>query len=120
MPKKQVENVLIVRSAYRSVKINFADILYIESVENYLKIVVSNGQPIMTLMTIKNVLEKLPKNQFVRIHRSYIVPANQINSIQNKKLRIGSTELPVSKMYLQEVLRNQEVIGSSESGVGSR
>jgi two-component system LytT family response regulator len=91
---------LFVRAAYQLVKINFSDIEYIESVEDYIKIHVSNGRPVMTLMTMRAVLEKLPASQFARIHRGYIVPLQKIKSVVNRKVSLPSIDLPVSTSYL--------------------
>ncbi len=92
---------LFVRSEYQLVKIVFADIEYIESVEDYLKIHLITGRPVMTLLTMKAVLDKLPASQFARIHRSYIVPLAKIKSVVNRKVSLSSVELPVSSSYLQ-------------------
>lgn len=95
---------LFVRSEYQLVKINFADILYIESVEDYLKFHLAFGRPVMTLMTMKAVLEKLPATGFARIHRSYIVPLSKVKSIINRKVTLtNGAELPVSNSYVDVV-----------------
>ncbi|WP_276499927.1 LytR/AlgR family response regulator transcription factor [Terrimonas pollutisoli] len=91
---------LFVYSEYRLIKIPFADIEYIESVEDYIKIHLSNAKPILTLMPLKKVLEKLPPEKFKRIHRSYIVAIEKVNSILNRKVQLSSsTELPISDSY---------------------
>jgi two-component system LytT family response regulator len=93
---------LFVYSEYRLVKIPFPDILYIESLEDYIKIHLVSGKPVLTLMPLKKVLEKLPGEQFQRIHRSYIVAADKVQSIQNRKVMLSSgAELPVSDTYSQ-------------------
>ena len=92
---------LFVRAEYQLVKVNFADIEYIESVEDYLKIYLANSKPVMTLMTMKAVLDKLPSNQFFRIHRSYIVSRSKIKTFVNRKITLQSgVELPVSNSYI--------------------
>ncbi len=92
---------LFVRSEYRVIKINLDDIVYIESLEDYIKIHIMNAKPILTLMPLKKVLEKLPAEKFKRIHRSYIVSVNKVRSVLNKKVQlISSVELPVSESYL--------------------
>ena len=99
-PGDESEN-LFVYSEYRMLKIPVDSIEYIESLEDYIKIHVNTGKPILTLMTLKNVLEKLPSSKFSRIHRSYIVANNKVKSIQNRKVMLASsTELPVSETYL--------------------
>lgn len=103
-PAAKAGECLFVWSEYQLVKINFADILYIESLEDYLKIHVVNGRPVMTLMTMKAVLEKLPASGFARIHRSYIVPLTKVRSIINRKVTlINDVELPVSNSYVEVV-----------------
>ena len=94
------EEALFVRSEYQLVRIELDEIEYIESVEDYLKIHRTGTRPVMTLMTMKAILEKLPQQGFKRIHRSYIVPVSKIRSIANRKIRLTSVELPVSDSYL--------------------
>jgi two-component system, LytTR family, response regulator len=95
---------LFVRSEYQLVKIAFSDILYIESMEDYLKIYTANSRPLMTLMTMKAVLDKLPPAGFARIHRSYIVSLAKVRSIINRKITlVNDTELPVSNSYVDVV-----------------
>ncbi|TLU97845.1 LytR/AlgR family response regulator transcription factor [Dyadobacter luticola] len=98
---------IVVRSEYKMVKILLDDIEYIEGMEDYIKIHLKNQghsatrHPVMTLMSLKGILETLPQNQFSRIHRSYIVPDALVISIQNKKVRLATQkELPVSDSYL--------------------
>lgn len=103
-PVQPDEGILLVRSEYHLVKINYADILYIESVEDYLKIYTSNSRPVMTLMTMKAVLEKLPANSFARIHRSFIVPVAKVKRFINRKVTlVNDVVLPVSSSYLDVV-----------------
>lgn len=99
-PKNDAEESLFVYSEYRMIKINLLDIDYIESLEDYIKIHRSGDKPILTLMTLKGVLEKLPAARFKRIHRSYIVATDKVKSILNRKVTLTSgTELPVSDSY---------------------
>lgn len=91
---------LFVYAEYRLMKIGLDEIEYIESLEDYIKIHPGSGKPVMTLMTLKGVLEKLPADQFQRIHRSYIVATRKIKSVLNRKLTLVSgTQLPVSDSY---------------------
>jgi two-component system LytT family response regulator len=99
--KRESQVSLFVRSEYRMIKIDLDEIEYIEGHEDYIKIHLSNKKPVLTLMTLKTVLEKLPAPRFKRIHRSYIVPVNKVQSILNRKVKLSSgTELPVSNNYL--------------------
>jgi len=94
------EESIFVRAEYKLIKITLLEILYIEGLQDYIKIHLTQGKPIMTLMTLKAMQEKLPADRFRRIHRSYIVPVNKITAIVNKKVRIGTgTELPIGDSY---------------------
>ncbi len=98
--EKQQDGYLLVRSEYKLVKIELSSILYIEGVEDYVKIFIENEKPVMSLMTLKSVLEKLSSQRFQRIHRSYIVSIDKIKSILNKKITLSNgTILPVSDSY---------------------
>lgn len=95
---------LFVRSEYRVVKISLADIDFIESLEDYIKIHLSSDKPVMTLMPLKKVLEKLPPDKFRRIHRSYIVNTAKVRSVLHRKVQLNnSKELPISESYLDFV-----------------
>lgn len=94
---------LFVFSEYRMIKIPCKDILYIESLDDYIKIHRTEQQKtVMTLMTLKKTMDALPDTQFARIHRSFIVSLNQIASLSFRKVILkNSTELPVSETYLE-------------------
>lgn len=100
---EQADESLYVYSEYRMVKVDLSTIEYIESMEDYIKIHVTNAKTVLTLMPLKKVLEKLPTDKFQRIHRSYIIPVNKIRSIQNRKVKLTDIELPVSESYLDFV-----------------
>lgn len=102
---EQTEESLYVYSEYRMIKIDLSAIEYIESMEDYIKIHQTNAPTVLTLMSLKKVLEKLPADKFQRIHRSYIVPLGKIRSIQNRKIKLTDVELPVSDSY-HDMIRN--------------
>lgn len=103
-PQEDALESLFVRSEYKLVRIPFGEIIYIEALKDYLRIHRLNDKPVMTLMTIKALAEKLPENKFIRIHRSYIVSVNQILSISNRKIRLPQQlELPIGDSYLNAV-----------------
>ena len=99
--KDKLQQSLFVRSEYRMIKIDLDEIEYIEGLEDYIKIHLTNKKSVLTLMTLKSALEKLPAGKFKRIHRSYIIPVDKVQSILNRKVRLSSgAELPVSNNYL--------------------
>jgi DNA-binding LytR/AlgR family response regulator len=97
---------LFVRADYSLVKIEINTIRYIEGRDDYVKIYFENQKPLVTRMTIKNLLEKLPANQFVRIHRSYIVALHSIESVRNKIVTIGDARLPVGNSFEENFLKH--------------
>ncbi len=97
---KGEESVLYVHEEYKLVRIETDTILYLESLEDYVKIHLSNGKMILTLIPLKKLLEKLPESQFRRIHRSYAVALRQIESILQRKIKLQNGHLlPVSDTY---------------------
>lgn len=95
---------LFIRADYSLVKIPIADILFIEGLDDYLKIHIQNQKTVVARMTMKAILEKLPAAEFMRIHRSFIVPMSKIEKVRNKVVHIGDEEIPVSASYEKEFL----------------
>ena len=98
---------IFVRSDRKMVRINFADILYIESISDYIKIHLQH-QSIVTRETISNIESKLPANAFIRTHRSFIVSLNKITSFTNEYVEIDNKTIPVSRSYKADVLSKLE------------
>ena len=96
------DNSIYFRSDRKMIKVNLADILYIESIKDYIKVVGVSGT-VITKQSISSVEEDLPKDMFIRIHRSYIVALNKIESYSNELVWLGKAELPISRMYRHEV-----------------
>ena len=100
--EKDVPEYMFVKSNYKDIKINFNEVLYIEGSEDYIKIHTTTKK-VMTLLSMKGVMEKLPENQFIRIHRSFIVAIDKIESKSNERITIGKQSLPIGASYLNEV-----------------
>jgi two-component system, LytTR family, response regulator len=90
------------RSDRKMVKVQLEDILYIESLKDYVK-VVTVAQTIITRQSISAMEENLPKEKFVRVHRSFIVSLSKIESYTHDLIWVAKTELPVSRMYRHEL-----------------
>jgi DNA-binding LytR/AlgR family response regulator len=91
-------NFIFVKTENRLQKVAFSDILYIEGQGDYLKIVTSSAR-IMTLQNFKKFEETLPRENFIRVHKSYLVALNKIESITRNRIKIGSALIPVSDSY---------------------
>lgn len=87
-----------VKTGFQQQKINYNDILYIEGQADYLKIVTCK-ENIMTLQNFNNMSEMLPSEEFVRVHKSYMIAIQHIVSIERNRIKIGNTTISVSKTY---------------------
>ena len=89
---------IFVKSDYQMTKINLKEIIYVEGLDDYIKIYLPQ-KSILTLMTLKTITQKLPSKEFLRIHRSYIVPISKIENISKSKVKIGDKEIPIGISY---------------------
>jgi two-component system, LytTR family, response regulator LytT len=97
------EDSMFIKSEYQLVKVNFEDILYIEGLKDYVKIFVqSETRPLLSLITLKSLEEKLPAGRFMRVHRSYIVALNKIKAVGRQGITIGKEVIPVSTQYRED------------------
>lgn len=91
---------MFVKSEYQSIRINYVDILYIESMKDYIKFYLkTQPKPILTLMTIKSMEEKLPSQDFMRVHRSFVVHLSAINGIDGNTIIINEQVIPIGESY---------------------
>ena len=104
IPSEDKNDFIFVRADRRMIKINFEDIIYIESFSDYLKIHLDDTT-IVTRETISAIEAKLPLNQFIRIHRSFIVSLNHISSFTNEYVTVNNKSLTISRSYKKDVLK---------------
>ena len=97
---------IFVRAGYSLQKIMLDDIMCIEALDDYLKIYINNQKTIVARMTMKAMLEKLPSTEFMRVHRSFIVPIKKVESLRNKMLQLGDKKIPVGNSYEEDVLKH--------------
>lgn len=94
---------IFVKSEYRLVHVIYDDILYIEGLKDYVKIYTENdSKPILSLMSLKQLEEELPGDRFMRVHRSYIIHRNKINSINKNRIILGTKQIPVGETYRKQ------------------
>lgn len=101
-----LEGYLFVHSGYSLQKIALADILFIEGLDDYLKIHSKNQPPVIARLTLEAILEQLPQGHFVRIHRSYIVSPGKIEDLQNRILTVGGEEIIIGSGYEKDFLKH--------------
>jgi DNA-binding LytR/AlgR family response regulator len=91
---------IFVKSDYQIVKIDVDDITMVEGMDDYVKIFTSKKMT-LTNMTMKDILTKLPANKFARVHRSYIISLLHIESVRNKRIKIGDKQIPVGDSFAE-------------------
>jgi DNA-binding LytR/AlgR family response regulator len=92
-----------IKADNRLVKIFFEEVLYVEALQNYVTIHTASRK-YMTYLTFKAVEDYLPAEQFLKVHKSYIVAASKIDSIEGNDIRIGQQHIPISRNQKDEVM----------------
>jgi DNA-binding LytR/AlgR family response regulator len=97
---------LMLKSVNGIVKVVLSDIVFIEGLDNYLKVNLSNNALLMFRMTMKALMDKLNEKEFIKVHRSYIVPITKVEAVKHKTITIsGGKEIPIGKNY-EEVIKS--------------
>jgi len=97
-PEEAPQPFVFVKDGTKLVKIRFDDILYVEGLKDYVTIH-TRQQKIVTLQRLKSLEEQLPSNKFIRIHHSFIVAFDAIDSIHKGEVQVGNAFLPISDSY---------------------
>jgi DNA-binding LytR/AlgR family response regulator len=92
------ESYFFVKTETRMEKVRYADVLYIEGMGDYWRII-TTSKKIMTLLNYKKLEEILPQNQFIRVHKSFIVAIDKIDSIERNRIKIADRLIPVSETF---------------------
>jgi DNA-binding LytR/AlgR family response regulator len=100
---KEALKEIFVRSGYKLIRIELEKVMYIEGLKDYVKIYLSTKeQPILTLMSLKTLEEKLPCDRFMRIHRSFIINLNQIMALERSQVLIGNERITIRDQYVEK------------------
>lgn len=92
-----------IRTDSHFVRLHYRDVLYIEALKDFTKINTADGRTHLTLVNLKNLEEQLPKDLFVRTHRSYLINVQLIESVSNLEVRVGGHALPLGQTYRERV-----------------
>ena len=109
-PATETAASLFIKSEYEIINVDYASIEYIEALDDYVKIFTGGPKPILSRITMKTILDKLPAADFVRVHRSFIVSVRKIKSVRNRRIKIGEKYIPVGDSYAQSFF---QLIGES-------
>ncbi|WP_158826912.1 LytR/AlgR family response regulator transcription factor [Mucilaginibacter lacusdianchii] len=101
--KADDSNGIFIKSGYESVKVNFQDILYLESAGNYVTFVMANRNTILTRLTMSEAMTLLPATTFVRVHRSYIVNKFHVDRKERHQIHIKNYCIPISSAFATDL-----------------
>jgi DNA-binding LytR/AlgR family response regulator len=108
---KAENNFIFVKSEYKHLKINLDDVYYFEGLKDYVKIWLSSQpKPILSLMSLKTLEAELPRNKFMRVHRSFIIALDKIESIERSQVIIRNERITIAEQYkekFQEFMENK-------------
>jgi DNA-binding LytR/AlgR family response regulator len=97
---------LFVNADYNLVKVVITDITHVEGLKDYIKIHLSSSpKPVITRMSLKSIEEKLPPRKYIRVHKSFIVSVEKIQSIRNNVITLLNAEVPVSEFYRDDLFK---------------
>ncbi len=102
LPPKEYNHYLFVKSEHRLIKVNFDEIFYFESFRDYITIHTTSDK-IMTLQSLRSFEETLPSDKFLRIHKSHLIAIDKISAIENNRILINNTFLPIGEVYRDHV-----------------
>lgn len=98
------EDYIYLKVEYQLVRVQLADILYVEGLKDYVKVhLTSTGRPLLSLTSLRSMEEKLPVGKFMRVHRSFIVGLDHVAAVGRSTLQVGKESLPVSESYREAV-----------------
>jgi len=97
------------RSDRKMIKLFYDEILYIESIKDYIKIYRDGNNPILVKQTISATEDMLPKNLFIRVHRSFIVSIKKISAFTYHDVEIGKKEIPIGRLYRPELKKLSQI-----------
>ena len=97
-----VSNYIFIKSDHRQIKVNFDEIYYLESFRDYITVHTTKDK-ILTLQSLRSFEETLPADKFIRIHKSHIVAIEKITAIENNRILIHDTFLPIGEVYKDQV-----------------
>lgn len=100
-----VQDFIFVKTEHKIQKIELDDILYIEGLKDYISIFTKNER-VITLQNMKKMEETLPKDQFIRVHKSYIIALDKIESIERSRISICSKIIPIGDTYRDEFFKH--------------
>lgn len=95
--------VIFIKSGVEQIRIDLADLRYVESIGNYMKLHLNEIPPVMSRLTTAEAEALLPSNVFIRVHRSFIVAKGKITKVDKRSVWLNETEIPIGPSYIAEI-----------------
>ncbi|MBP7368208.1 MAG: response regulator transcription factor [Paludibacteraceae bacterium] len=103
--KEQEKEGIFIKVDHKIVYLHFCEILFVEGLKNHIKIFTTKqSSPFITLMTMKEIENSFPSNEFLRVHRSYIVQKNKIENISKNRITIAGHKILIGETYRQNLM----------------
>jgi DNA-binding LytR/AlgR family response regulator len=96
-------NAIFIKTEYRIERVDLDDIFYIEGMRDYL-LIVTKGKKIMTLLSFNRIMEILPISKFQRVHKSFIIAIDKIESIERNRIKLNNRLIPISETYKNDFI----------------
>ncbi|GAA4925395.1 LytTR family DNA-binding domain-containing protein [Mucilaginibacter defluvii] len=94
-----IPNHIFIRSGYEQIRLMFDEVLYLESAGNYMRFVLSDDRAILSRLTMTDAIALLPSDQFIRVHRSFIINRLKVQRAERHQLHLGAQVIPLSAAY---------------------
>lgn len=107
--KNSQNGYIMIRSNFKLHKVDFNEILYIESIRDYVAVYTESSGRLMTISTLKSIESTLPDSVFVRVHRSFLVNINKVKILERSFILFGKSHIPISENYRKNFM---EMFGS--------
>ena len=101
--QQNIKNYILVNSEHKVHRVNYADILYIQSMREYVAFYLPDKR-ILSLKSLKKLETELPSDQFIRIHKSYIISKNKVKALEGNLVHIGKEKIPIGASYRDAVM----------------
>ncbi|NRF37731.1 response regulator transcription factor [Pedobacter sp. LMG 31643] len=95
--------VIFIKSGVEQIRVDLADLRYVESIGNYMKLHLNEIPPVMSRLTTAEAEALLPSNVFIRVHRSFIVAKGKITKVDKRSVWLSETEIPIGPSYTDEI-----------------
>lgn len=106
-PAVSSDEEITLKVEYKNVKIRIASIEYIEAMDNYIRVYLTDEKPVLSQTSMKAIMEMLPEDKFMRVHKSYIVPLHKVSNYTRRQLTLfyRSVEIPIGRVYADEFIK---------------